>query len=152
MKKDKQYDILAEITERIVIDYANLSGRESEYRAEFREKVAIQNCIEKTIAEFEKEFPQFRGVGAQHPIFNETPVYTHITQFIERALTNQLTALKEKIEGMECPEKCRSGNIFDGYIGERNNEESWSACPVCVKRDEYKPVVLKADILEVINK
>ena len=39
MKKEKQYDILAEITERIVIDYANLSGRESEHRAEFREKV-----------------------------------------------------------------------------------------------------------------
>jgi len=29
-----------EIIERIVIDYANLSGRESAHRAEFREKVA----------------------------------------------------------------------------------------------------------------
>lgn len=41
---------------------------------------------EQLLAQFEKEFPPFRGVGARHPIFNETPVYTHITQWIGRAL------------------------------------------------------------------
>src|SRR3990167_2373667 len=33
------YDIISEIAERIVIDYANLSGRDITHRAEFRERV-----------------------------------------------------------------------------------------------------------------
>ena len=35
---------IVETAERIVIDYANLSGRESEHRAEFREKVISHLC------------------------------------------------------------------------------------------------------------
>ena len=39
--EDRQtnYNIISEIAERIVIDYANLSGRDIEQRAEFRERV-----------------------------------------------------------------------------------------------------------------
>ena len=33
------YDILSEIAERIVIDYANLSGRDIQHRAEFRKRI-----------------------------------------------------------------------------------------------------------------
>lgn len=41
---------------------------------------------DEIVEEFEQDFPPFRGVGARHPMFAETPVYTHITQWITRAL------------------------------------------------------------------
>src|SRR3990167_8386165 len=45
-------DWATEATERIVIQYANLSGRESAHRAEFREKV--QTILEQTLDEQRK--------------------------------------------------------------------------------------------------
>lgn len=42
--------------------------------------------VEDKIDEFKKKYPQFRGVGAKHPIFNETPVYTHVINFLRTAL------------------------------------------------------------------
>jgi len=68
------------------------------------EQAHNMKTIQTILDEFEKEFPRFTGVGARHPIFNETPVYTHIIQFIRQALTQQLDELKGKIEGMKFPE------------------------------------------------
>ena len=54
------HDPIEEVAERITIDYANLSGRESANRAEFRERV-IQHFrkyhpkIEDKISEFGKQ-------------------------------------------------------------------------------------------------
>lgn len=42
--------------------------------------------ITKAKERFEEQFPRFQGVGARFPMFEETPVYTHIWQFIEREL------------------------------------------------------------------
>ena len=50
---------------------------------------------------FEEEFPPFRGVGARFPMFNETPVHTHIIHFIEREISSHTKELKEKIKGFK---------------------------------------------------
>ena len=57
--------------------------------------------------------------------------------------------IREEIERMECPERCNSGHIFLGYSGEFGYEENWDACGVCVKANEYKPVVLKEEVLSL---
>lgn len=48
LKEAPQFDPVTETVEKIVIDYANLSGRESANRAEFRERV--RKHIEQLIA------------------------------------------------------------------------------------------------------
>ena len=47
-QREKEFDdIITEVVERIVIDYANLSGRETANRAEFRERT--RKHLSKTI-------------------------------------------------------------------------------------------------------
>ena len=55
------------------------------------------------------------------------------------------------VEEIECSEKCNQGHIFEGYGGEGGEEESWGACPLCIKVNEYDPVVKKIDILSRLN-
>ena len=121
------------------------------------EKIGISkhdNCMMKNIPhkptptdakdwelEFEKEFPPFRGVGAQFPIFNETPNRNHIVQFFRRklaqaikennqywlltmneAIRNDVKAEREAwLEGQRCtacgkeidPDPTKSGHLTD---------------------------------------
>ena len=56
---------------------------------------------EKWSEEFDKRFPEFVGVGAQFPIFSETPNRDHIKQFISETLSSYKTSLKEEIKRMK---------------------------------------------------
>lgn len=50
------------------------------------------------VEEFRKQFPQFKGVGAQFPMFEETPVYTHVIKFIERSLEAKDKECEERVK------------------------------------------------------
>lgn len=52
---------------------------------------------EEIVDEFRKQFPPFKGVGARFPMFAETPVYTHVIQFIERALEAKDKECEERV-------------------------------------------------------
>ena len=47
--------------------------------------------------EFEKEFPRFKGIGAPYPMFEDTPVYTHILSFISQEIEKSYQKGKEEI-------------------------------------------------------
>jgi len=49
------------------------------------------------ISEFEKEFPQFKGIGSPFPIFKDTPVYTHITNFLRLSLQKYGEKIEKEI-------------------------------------------------------
>ena len=53
------------------------------------------NKIEEVKKEFDKQFPEFKGVGAKYPMFENNPVRTHIWQFIERSV-HQAVEEKDK--------------------------------------------------------
>jgi len=92
------------------------------------------------------------GANCSHDLSDDIrKAKKELKSFISQAFTQQLDELKGKVEGMECPEKCRQGHIFEGYNDESETEENWSACPLCVKTNEYKPVVLTSDILTLID-
>ena len=110
-----------------------------------------QQILKEREEEFDKEFPPFRGVGAQFPIFENTPNRNHIIQHHATTISLLLNSLKEEIEQMECPEKCSQGHIFEGYGGEDGTEENWGACPVCVKSSKYNPVIKKSDISTLLS-
>lgn len=61
---DKQ---IVETTERIVIDYANLSGRESANRAEFRQSVEkhIRSCQSELLSHIRKEVEMMKEEAMQ---------------------------------------------------------------------------------------
>ena len=68
-------------------------------------------------AEFDEKFPPFKGVGARFPMFNETPVRTHIIQFIRSLLESERTRIAKEVEKL--------GNIDKGidtsyFVGRHN--------------------------------
>ena len=50
---------IIELTERIVIDFANLTGRETESRAEFR--ALVYKHLEDFVNDFEKRLEEYRN-------------------------------------------------------------------------------------------
>ena len=77
-------EILDETTERIVIQYANLSGRESENRAVFRQEV--EKILRTTLLSVAEEASMAGVVGAEIP--KPRLIYT-------KALTKREEWLKE---------------------------------------------------------
>ena len=54
--------------------------------------------IEELKKEFDKQFPEFKGIGAKYPMFENNPVRTHIWQFIERSVQQ---AVEEALKGKD---------------------------------------------------
>ena len=67
------YDLISEISERIVIDYANLSGRDIEHRAEFRDRV-VKHLLDllNQAKEEQKWHESCPGCPQGHPSFWKT--------------------------------------------------------------------------------
>lgn len=76
----------------------------------------IDALKEKILDDFREQFPQFKGVGASFPIFKDTPVYTHVVQFIERALTSfSQELLAEKRDRIKESKECDERECYKGH-------------------------------------
>lgn len=56
---------------------------------------------------FKKSFPRFKGVGAMYPMFEDTPVWTHVLDFINNELALARADEASKKEFHSFCEKCR---------------------------------------------
>ena len=54
--------------------------------------------IEKTIKSFRKQFPQYKGVGAKYPIFEDNPNYNQIIAFLSHSLSQCQEETREEIK------------------------------------------------------
>lgn len=95
---------------------------------------------DKILEQFDKEFPEFNGSGAQFPIFKNNPNREHIKQFLSQALDEYADW---KIG--EClPEKAK--NLYfnalqypNEAIG-KNQAFGWNACidQILINKDKIK--------------
>ena len=60
-------------------------------------KTYISRNTDKILAEFDEKFPPFRGIGAPFPMFRETPVRSHIVQFLSESITQALAEERERV-------------------------------------------------------
>ena len=66
--------------------------------------------ISKKLKEFDERYPEFNGIGASHPIFQENPNPNHIKQFLTQTLAE--FADKIRLEEKKTTE-CLSGSPED---------------------------------------
>lgn len=84
----------------------------------------LKDLQEQILKDFEEQYPPFKGVGARFPIFNETPVYTHIKQFISRSNQTLLRKVVEDLKELSNKSKTERGLgiSLSNYIINLNKE------------------------------
>lgn len=58
------------------------------------------SSIEEIVQQFDEKWPPFTGVGAPFPMFKDTPVRSHIVQWLRSTFTTHHKGLVEKITAL----------------------------------------------------
>ena len=90
--------------------------------------------ISKKLKEFDERYPEFNGIGASHPIFQENPNPNHIKQFLTQCLTEFADKIRLEVSHSEFCKK--DGKQF----------KECARCYLDRKIDELLNVEAKADL------